>query len=115
VGRLVFGGVTVEFTETESFLDDSFEFELLQDAKQKTNAAKMIKRFMILSLIKKVLYLFSSSILPFLDKYKNVISDIVSENPSMRKRPLAFISLHFILLLMSKPTLFIAAQAGRLR
>jgi hypothetical protein len=47
VGRLVFGGVTLDCTETESGPDDSVEFELLQDAKQKTRAARRIVSFMI--------------------------------------------------------------------
>ena len=47
VGRLVFGGITSEFTETESLPDDSVEFELLQDAKQKIRAARAIVSFMI--------------------------------------------------------------------
>jgi hypothetical protein len=47
VGRLVFGGVTLGCTETESLADDSVEFELLQEAKQKTSALRMIVCFMI--------------------------------------------------------------------
>jgi hypothetical protein len=47
VGRLDFGGVTFDSTETESVADDSVEFELLQDAKQKTSALRRIVSFMI--------------------------------------------------------------------